>query len=220
MRDLKFLNDLFKHENESDDDNLVLDGWCNGNPGTPVLCIFEGQVPTVTTQDVILWNFLKNAVLGFAVTEKCTVINPVVECEPGPADSVCPGCDKVDVCPEHCDDPPDLDDDVEACENCFYIQTPLWDEPCDGCFGCDKWEPQNGNVKEGPAPCADEAESLYKAGCWVTLENRLHDLMSEWSMAAPDCTYQNDFDDVIRCNHGDVDIGTTCHFNNCPRVKS
>jgi hypothetical protein len=190
----------------------------------PVLCIWKGQMPSKTMQNVILYNFLPNSVIGFAATEKCTVINPVVECEPGPVDA-CPGCDNVDVCPENCDDPPEVE--AHDCHNCAFCDQPVHGEPCDGCYDTNEWMnmPTEAQLAacdtDAPTPVADEAESLYKAGCWIALENRKHDLMSEWSLAAPDCKFQFESEDrdELLCSHDDHSL-FPCHFDDCPRMRA
>jgi hypothetical protein len=226
MRTLDELNCILTPEDD-DDSNHV--GWDDDLCKIPVLCIFEKQIPTNGWQDVIIHNFLPGRVIGYVVTEKCNVINPVVECEPDDDDTPAMdaylsayqdehGDDDEDFWPEDdpiCDDAHD-DDDVEACENCLHVKVSLGLPPCDGCFGCEKWEPQAANVKEAPTPCADQAESLYRTGCWTTLENRLHDLMSEWSLLADKCQFKSV---SCGCTHRDRQF-CNCVFGKCPRVKS
>jgi hypothetical protein len=158
------------------------------------------------------------------------VINPVVP--------TCLGCGTMMAldaeCPGLCDDPPDLmgvDDDVdpvvrdkntfkltdedrnvESCENCLHIRVSLGDEPCNGCFDCAKWEPQ-----EAPEPAPDTSlhDTLYRQGCWSTLETRLHDLMSEWSCLAADCKHASS---EAECNHPDSHL-IDCDYDLCPRIN-
>ena len=212
--------------------------------GAPIHCIYKGQVPTKTLHDVVLFNFLPLAIIGFIATDdfgpvvpdetpNVTVINPVIECEPGPPTTeaecdkligmhLCPGCDVMEgKCPDLCVDPPTVEDlEDKACENCLHIKVPLYAEPCDGCFDREHWKGMP-VMEEAPTPCADQAESLYRAGCWVALENRKHDLMSEWSMAAPDCQFQFEAEDrdELLCSHDNHSL-FPCHFDECPRMKA
>jgi hypothetical protein len=230
-------------------------------------------------QNVVLHNFLPNSIIGFAVTEKCDVINPVAECEPGPP-TTGKKMDHAWSKPGHMTDPPEIesvesmlgiDDDmphtqayleayreafpvvptsddevVKTCMNCDFQALHIHDEPCDGCFDQNAWKGMpvmDDTDNEGmpaPAPsscdgcpgpdevvcakgqvCRAGAESLYRAGCWVSLENRKHDLMSEWSLAAPECKFQFEAEDrdEILCSHDDHSL-FPCHFDECPRMKA
>jgi hypothetical protein len=108
-------------------------------------------------------------------------------------------------------------DVVKTCMNCAFKDKPVMHEPCWRCSSQDAWEA----IEKAPTPCADQAESLYRHGCWVTLENRLHDLMSEWSLVAPDCKFQFEAEDrdEILCSHDDHSL-FPCHFDECPRMKA
>jgi hypothetical protein len=217
MKDSNRLNDMLKPEFDApvrvtfQDDGT---GWdlC----GTPILCIYKGDMPTKTLQDVVIHNFLPNSVIGFAVTEKCNVINPVVECEPGPPTTeaecdalvgrhLCPGCEVMEgKCPDICCDPPDVDNEgMPAPVDPIKVAESLSD------------------YVDGLGTCSDRdidcpvAETLYRTGVWVSLQNRLHDLMSEWSMAAAECPDQ---DDDCGCTQFGSDV--SCHYDNCPRIRA
>jgi hypothetical protein len=222
-------------------------------------------MPSKTIQDVILYNFLKNAIIGFAVTEKCDVINPVVP--------TCPGCETMYLtgaeCPGLCDDPPEIesvesmlgiddDDDnadqrtldhvlagklnadlslaefvdkmVETCDNC----PDAGPDACDSCRRICKGCPPESTMECDDCPdnhcngCPDDidnegmpapAESLYRQGCWNTLENRVHDLMSEWSLIADECKCRIVVEDCdeIKCTFCDHSFND-CYFEMCPRI--
>jgi hypothetical protein len=283
MKDIKFLSE------------------CN----VPVLCIWKGQIPTKTLQNVILHNFLPNTVLGFVVTEKVTGIEPIepevtgikdqgyfaddqrspkelsdyvdslsqnpkpllkgcltqhgncADCPDFPGgdclggvdfkDGVevedleveviddeenvpCRECGRTDLplhwdrtCPE-CFFIPDAgevevdDDRPHDCLDCRHGALSCCDEPCDGCYDQNEWVTRD---KAGLPDDSGVPESLYKAGCWVSLENRKHDLMSEWSLAAPDCKFQFEAEerDELLCSHDDHSL-FPCHFDDCPRMRA
>ncbi|MBW2646911.1 MAG: hypothetical protein JRE23_12210 [Deltaproteobacteria bacterium] len=223
------------------------DTECFEDCNVPVLCIWKGQTPSINYDRVIIHNFLPLAVIGFRVTENVPAPAPPTteaECDALIGRHLCPGCDVMEgKCPDICCDPPAVDDgqdrenytddqdrenytdddDVEACENCKHIKVPLYAEPCDGCFGCSEWKAV-GSVEwdlsvDPMAPV--HPESLYRAGCWISLENRKHDLMSEWSLAAPDCRFQFEAEerDELLCSHDDHSL-FPCHFDECPRLKA
>lgn len=81
MKDIKRLNDVLDGDCEEDCSLLDESGKCTcdcllgwDKCQTPVLCLFEGQVPSKTVHDVILHNFLPISVIGFIHTEE---INPL-----------------------------------------------------------------------------------------------------------------------------------------------
>jgi hypothetical protein len=152
--------------------------------------------------------------LGFVATEKCDEIEPV-DPEALTGSHLCPGCEVMEEkCPGLCEDPPEvesvksmlsIEDEPESCLNCTFKNLGIEDEPCDGCFDRNEWKGMP-VMDEGPTPCADEAESLYRAGCWTTLENRMHDLMSEWSLIADKCKCRIEVEDCdeIKCTFCDT----------------
>ena len=102
--------------------------------------------------------------------------------------------------------------DVRKCMNCFFASRCVSDEPCDGCFCRSKWVVAD-ETYDTPAPVVSLHDTLYRQGCWVSLQNRLHDLMSEWSLLAADCNFQNlDYS----CDHHSEQ--KACYFSNCPRI--
>jgi hypothetical protein len=231
--------------------------------GAPIHCIYKGQIPTRNLHDVVLYNFLPLAVIGFIATDDfgpvvpgetpgCTVEDDVdnegmpapepacLDCTYkllGSEDEPCDGCFDCNefkpslievprvVEPENCGTSED-DDDVEACENCLHVRCSLAQYPCDGCFDANEWElmiPAEDSDK--PTPCADQAESLYRAGCWVALENRKHDLMSEWSLLAANCSHLScgsdpDGDNDPCCTKTTGNIMNECSFEECPRLNA
>jgi len=171
--------------------------------GATIHCIFKGQIPTRDLDDVVLYNFLPLTVMGFRVTGNVNVnvVNPVLECEPGPPTTEA-----------ECDAPAGIDDE-HNCLNCRHGNLSICDEPCDGCFDANEWVVH---------PDTIEAlnETLYRTGVWIALENRKHDLMSEWSLAAPDCKFQFEAEerDELLCSHDDHSL-FPCHFDHCPRMR-
>jgi hypothetical protein len=133
------------------------------------------------------------------------------------SDHVSGDCDGVD--PENCgmhdhyithsdiDESVHIDDD-HNCLNCRHGNLSICDEPCDGCFDANEWVVH---------PDTIEAlnETLYRTGCWIALENRLHDLMSEWSLLASKCQYASD---DAECEHTD-NHGVDCDYGQCPRIN-
>jgi hypothetical protein len=97
--------------------------------------------------------------------------------------------------------------------NCTFKHLGIQEEPCDGCFDRNEWEgmPFMDVDNEGmPAP----VESLYRQGCWRTLENKLHDLMSEWSLLASKCRYASDETECMHKGNMFMD----CDYSHCPRI--
>jgi hypothetical protein len=156
------------------------------------------------------------------------------ECDALTGSHLCPGCEVMEgKCPGLCEDPPDVDnegmpapapavedlevevidesvhiDDDHNCLNCRHGNLSVCDEPCDGCFDANEWVVH---------PDTIEAlnETLYRTGCWIALENRLHDLMSEWSLLASKCQYASD---DAECEHTD-NHGVDCDYGQCPRIN-
>jgi hypothetical protein len=219
MRTLDELNCILTPEDD-DDSNHV--GWDDDLCKIPVLCIFEKQIPTNGWQDVIIHNFLPGRVIGYVVTEKCNVINPVVECEPDDDDTPAMDAYLSAYQDEHGDDDDEFwPEDDPICDDAHVMDKDP-DDPLATCNGTDDDRNMCADsckecrYFEAPTPCADQAESLYRAGCWTTLENRLHDLMSEWSLLADKCQFKSVSGG---CTHRGRQF-CNCVFGKCPRVKS
>jgi hypothetical protein len=233
MKDLKHLNDKLEPGTDADHGLSMKDMQVWSLCDIPVMCLWDGQMPTVTLQDVILHNFLPNSVIGFLVTEKFDGIKPVVADDD--IDDFLASVEKLKQvkAKQLAEDDEHLE---EVCENCLHVKVSLGLPPCDGCFGSDNWEPQEidcdkmisdgicpgCDIMEGKCPdlCDDppevKAESLYHQGCWATLENRLHDLMSEWSVLANGCKYNSTSTGCTLAGNQFCD----CSWAKCPRVKS
>ena len=208
--------------------------------GAPIHCIYKGQIPTKTLHDVVLFNFLPLAIIGFVATDD---FGPVVPDET-PAESL-PLCAD---CPDFPKDGCFNDDGHKvAClksspivgkMNGIPVVPPTTEAECDAlvgmhlCPGCDVMEGKCPDLCAAPPELEeslsdfvdnmpDQAESLYRNGCWVTLENKLHDLMSEWSCLAADCQHSTDNAECLFTvtEKGEMDYIHDCLWELCPRVK-